>query len=77
MVENLLSNAGDVGSTPGQGTKIPHTMGQLSLHTTNEPECSRACEPQLEKPVSQQRPSTKPKLKKKKKITQLPSFRRG
>ena len=24
VVENLPSNAGDVGSNPGQGTKIPH-----------------------------------------------------
>ena len=28
---NLPSNAEDVGSIPGQGTKIPHTVGQLSL----------------------------------------------
>ena len=32
-VENLSSNAGDVGSISGQGTKIPHAMGQLSPHT--------------------------------------------
>ena len=38
MVENLPSNAGDVGSIPGRGTKISHAMGQLSLHaTTTEP----------------------------------------
>ena len=29
-VENLSSNAGDVGSISGQGTKILHAMGQLS-----------------------------------------------
>ena len=29
MVKNLPSNAGDVGSIPGQGTKIPHATGQL------------------------------------------------
>ena len=34
MVENLPSNAGDVGSIPGQGTKIPHATGQLSPHAT-------------------------------------------
>ena len=28
-VENLPSNAGDMGLIPGQGTKIPHTVGQL------------------------------------------------
>ena len=29
-VKNLPSNAGDVGSIPGRGTKIPHAAGQLS-----------------------------------------------
>ena len=28
----LPSNAGDRGSIPGQGTKIPHAAGQLSRH---------------------------------------------
>ena len=28
------SNAGDAGSIPGQGTKMPHAMGQLSPRTT-------------------------------------------
>ena len=38
MVKNLPSNAGDVGSIPAQGTKIPHATGQLSLHAlTTEP----------------------------------------
>ena len=26
--------AGDTGSIPGQGTKIPHAKGQLSLYAT-------------------------------------------
>ena len=40
VVKNLPSNAGDVGSTPGQGTKIPHATGHLSLRTTTtEPAC--------------------------------------
>ena len=30
VVKNPPSNVGDKGSTPGQGTKIPHTVGQLS-----------------------------------------------
>ena len=30
MVKNLPSTAGDVGSIPGQGTKIPHAVQQLS-----------------------------------------------
>ena len=32
VVKNPPYNAGDMCSTPGQGTKIPHAMGQLSLH---------------------------------------------
>ena len=31
VVKDLLSNAGDVGSTLGQGAKTPRAMGQLSL----------------------------------------------
>ena len=38
MVKNLPCNAGDAGSIPVQGTKIPHVTGQLSLRaTTTEP----------------------------------------
>ena len=38
MVNNLPSNAGGTGSIPGQGTKIPHAMGQRSpLTATTEP----------------------------------------
>ena len=38
MVKNPPSNAGDVGSMPGGGTKIPHAVGQLSpCATTTEP----------------------------------------
>ena len=29
-------NAGDTGSVPGQGTKIPHATGQLSPHTATK-----------------------------------------
>ena len=45
-LKNLPSNAGDKGLIPGQGTKIPHALGQLSprsatpepkRHTTGEP----------------------------------------
>ena len=53
MVKTPHSKPGDRGSIPGQGTKIPHATGQLSLHaTTTEPSCSRACASQLEKPAS-------------------------
>ena len=34
VVKNLPYNAKDTGSIPGQGTKIPHAVGQLSLCTT-------------------------------------------
>ena len=34
MVKNLPCNAGDMGSIPDQGTKIPHTVEQLRLHAT-------------------------------------------
>ena len=33
MVKNLLSNAGDMGEIPGQGTKIPPALGQLGPRT--------------------------------------------
>ena len=43
MVKNLPSNAGDVSSIPGPGTKIPYAGGQLSLCTaTTKPIRSRA-----------------------------------
>ena len=38
VAQNPPRNAGYAGSIPGQGTKIPHTTGQLSLRaTTTEP----------------------------------------
>ena len=38
VVKNSPSNAGDAGSIPGRGTKIPHAEGQLNpLTTTTEP----------------------------------------
>ena len=38
VVKNPPSNAGDVGLIPGEGTKIPHTAGQLSPRAL-EPAC--------------------------------------
>ena len=32
VVKNPPCNVGDVGLIPGQGTKIPHAVGQLSPH---------------------------------------------
>ena len=34
VVKNSLGNAGDLGSIPGWGTKIPHALEQLSPCTT-------------------------------------------
>ena len=44
-VKNLPCNAGDAGSIPCWGTKIPHMAEQLSLHTA-----TRVCLLQLLKP---------------------------
>ena len=45
VVGSRPSNAGDMGSIPGQGTRIPHASEQLSpCATTTEPACPRACE---------------------------------
>ena len=35
VVKNPPPNAGDAGSIPGQGTRIPHAVGQLSPRATN------------------------------------------
>ena len=41
VVKNSPCNAGDLGSIPGQGTKIPHVVDQLSPSaTTREFVCS-------------------------------------
>ena len=50
VVRNPPSNAGDVGSIPGQGARIPHATGHLGpCATTAEPVHSRARTPQLER----------------------------
>ena len=50
VVKNPPSNAGDMGSIPGLGPKIPHATGQLSLRAaTTEPMRPGACAPQLER----------------------------
>ena len=36
VVKNPPCNTGDMGLTPGQGTKIPHAKEQLSLCTSTE-----------------------------------------
>ena len=48
MVKNPPSDAGDVGSIPGRGTKISHAVRQVSLSTAaTEPMCSGASGLQL------------------------------
>ena len=56
VVKNPPSNAGDVGSIPCRGTKIPRAAGQLNMlaatrekpcTATTEPACCRACALQL------------------------------
>ena len=38
LIQNPPCSAGDAGSIPGQGTKLPHAAEQLSPHTaTTEP----------------------------------------
>ena len=50
VVKNPPSNAGDLGSIPGRGTKIPHAAGQLSpCNATTEPAHSEAHAPQIER----------------------------
>ena len=54
VVKNPSFNAGDTGSIPGQGTKIPHAVGQLSPSAaTTEPtrHSYRAYTTTREKPV--------------------------
>ena len=59
MVKNPPSNAGDSGSIPGQGTKIPHTSGLLSL---TEPAHSRASTLQREMPTLSNEDPVQPKI---------------
>ena len=79
VVMNPPSTAGDAGSIPGWGTKIPHAVGQLSPHPTatelvhlnerarvpqtTEPTCSGARTPQLERSPAPQRRTCAPATK--------------
>ena len=50
VVKNPPSSAGDMGSIPGRGTKVPHAAGQLSPRiTTTEPTRCGVCARQLER----------------------------
>ena len=46
VVKTPPSNAGDAGSTPGWGTKIPHAVGQRGTRTVTR----EACMPQRKIP---------------------------
>ena len=65
VVKNLSSNVGDMGSIPGLGTNIPHTIGQLSRHVTTREDCTL----QQRVHMLRQRPST---VKKKKNVFFFP-----
>ena len=53
MVKNPSSSAGDAGSIPGRGTKIPLAAGQLSpCATTRESECRNYRDPVLWSPCA-------------------------
>ena len=41
VVKNLPCNAGDTGSIPGPGTKIPDASGQLNSHATTKTQHSQ------------------------------------
>ena len=69
MFKNSLSNAGDVGSIPGQGTKIPHATAQLNAHTTTTE--LFACNERFHEPQLRPDAAKNSKLKKKKKKNEL------
>ena len=71
VVKNLPCNTGDLGSTPGWGTKILHAVGQLSPHAaTTEPMYSRAHA--LQEKYTTVKTEGSQNLKKKKKEKKLP-----
>ena len=64
VVKNLPSNAGNAGSIPGWGAKIPHAAEQLGLHTaTTQLVPSGAYMLQLEKRPPHNKRSPVPQLK--------------
>ena len=65
LVENPSSDARGTGQIPGQGTKIPHAMGQLNPQATAK---EKAHVPQGKSLVLQQRPRA---AKRKKRICKL------
>ena len=53
MVKSLPCDAGDVGSIPGQRTKIPHAMKQLSPRATTR---QSVCHEERSRVMQQRRP---------------------
>ena len=52
VLKNPPSNAGDAGSIPGRGIKIPHATGQLSPRASRrEPECPKRRSPRTLEPA--------------------------
>ena len=52
VVKNPPSNAGDAGSIPGRGAKVPQAAGQLSLcAATTEPLCCKLQSPHALEPA--------------------------
>ena len=50
VVKNPPSIAGDAGSIPGRGTRIPHPVEQLSPRCKEDPTCpERATQPKINK----------------------------
>ena len=45
VVKNPPPNAGDMGSIPGQGTKIPHAARQLSPRAARKSLCAATKDP--------------------------------
>ena len=73
VVKNLPSNARDTGAIPGQGTKIPHTLGQLNPCMAMTKTCTLSVYAlQYEKPQQREACTQKrrPSVAKKKKLLQ-------
>ena len=70
MVKNVSSSAENSSSIPGWGSKIPHAMGQLSLHSpTAVPAC---CNEDLVQPKMKQTKENKTQGKKENLISRVP-----
>ena len=55
VVKNLPSNAEDACSVPGQGIKIPHTMGQIHPHAATKESPSTTVKTQSSSPTKKKK----------------------